>query len=161
MQYLRSLVPGWLWSAQDPPPPAPLPLLPPPCLPRALFFHQLNFTLGFLRPNLMAFLPLSTPTESQVAAGLRKPQLSLLSVPRMPLLCDKVYRDINQNWVLGSMDCPFGGSQTTPAWQVAYAWIRKGSTGLLPSSRHSCFSNYRRDRHLWPPVKHCSVSPFS
>lgn len=41
-----------------------------PHLPRALFFHQMNFTLGFLKPNLTAFLPFPTPTKSQVATGL-------------------------------------------------------------------------------------------
>lgn len=65
MQYLRSLVPEWLWSAQDfPSPPSPPPVF------RGLFFHQLNFTLGFLRSNLTAFLPFPTPTKSQVATGL-------------------------------------------------------------------------------------------
>lgn len=71
MHYLRSLVPEWFWSAQDflslhPPPRCPST----PCHSRVLFFHWLNFTLGFLRTNLTAFLRFPTPTKSQVATGL-------------------------------------------------------------------------------------------
>lgn len=81
MQYLRSLVPEWLWSAQD------FPYLPHPTPHPASaalssegsVFPPAELYLGFLRPNLMAFLPLPTPTESQVAAGLR--------IPQVPTLC--------------------------------------------------------------------------
>lgn len=121
-------------------------------------FPPAELHLGFLRPNLWAFLPLPpTPTESQALEYLK----SLLWVPRMPPLCDKVDRAINQTWVLGGVDCPSCGSQTSPAWQVALAWIREGSPGPLPCSRHSCFSSYSRERHSWPPVKHWVVNPFS
>lgn len=60
----------------------------------------------------------------------------LVSKPWMPPLGDRIYMNINQTWVLGSVDRPFCDSKAILAIQVASKWIRKGSLGPLCSHKH-------------------------
>lgn len=131
MQYLRSLVLKWLWSAQD----FPSRPHPPPCHSGGSVFPLAELYLGLPEAKSHSSPSFSTHTNSQVAAGLGILSISPLCAVNATVRWYDLHEHKSELGV-GQHGLFLLWQPNHPGLTDAYKWIRTFSLGPLPFSRH-------------------------